>query len=506
MKLWLKTFLLLFHFLIVAALWPHPAIAAKEVCLDAVQFEKVATQFNFIGFEPQAASRCKPSAKIYKVFEALIFIQNIKWGSRLEKSKYNMNLLSNDWMNELKRNIQNFVYIDPQSPWKNVCDKAFAFVEPGKPKIYLCDNFFKDGDVGLLEGKPRGLLPRVGTIMHEMWHVSNLVDHVECGGLDQGCDHSMEAKGSLALELEVYVKLALSAANLSAEQRSGAHTLAFFLAGRNFVHPPYEGPTGERGLLIQTEDRKIYFLGDRTGLIEMFTDAGIDRLLRFDRDHLIQVDSKGLRGDLLRHTATFPKIPYIEQIANGFRHFSSPFIDFHDFFRPLKADKNEIIDLYVSSEDLNQTLVFITSSRDIELHSYDGKTGLVKKQSLSLPKGEIPQFVRDPGLDDSWTGSGLEILSQSGRRFKISNESGSKNKPLEEISKFPKNSKDHFSIELEKVDGSVELASFQIDQKGNLCRKTSANPRCLAVKAAAHLKFSRFLMTTYYSYSKIPDL
>jgi len=506
MKHWLKTFLLLFHFLIVVAVWPHPALAAKDVCLDAAQFERVATQFNFIGFESPADNRCNPSAKIYKTFEALIFIQNIKWGSRLEKSKYNLDLLGNDWMNELKRNIQSIVYIDPQSPWKYVCAKAFAFVEPGKSKIYLCDNFFKDGDVSQLEDKPRGLLPRVGTIMHELWHASNLVDHLECGGLDQGCDHSVGAKGSFALELEVYVKLALSAANLSAEQRSGAHALAFFLASRNFVHPPYEGPSGERGFLIQTDDRKIYFLGDRTGLIEMFTDAGIGRLLRFDRDHLIQIDSKGLRGDILRHKYTFPKVPYIKQIANGFRPFSAPFIDFHDFFRPLKGEKNEIVDLYSSSEDLNQKLVFITSSGDIQLHSYDGKTGLVKKQSLSLPKGEIPQFVRDPGLDDSWTGDGLEILTQSGRRFKISSTSGSKSEALEEISKFPKNSKDQFSIQLEKADGSVELASFQIDQKGNLCRKTSANPRCLAVKAAAHLKFSRFLMTTYYSYSKIPDL
>jgi hypothetical protein len=236
----------------------------KRNCLLGSDVARVRSKFT-INVEPKA-DLCDPSGKTRKIFDALLFIENLQLNNQIPKP-WNQGILSPgfaDYVVELSPLILD-ARLAGKRHYDEDCKQAgfAAFVVPSEgrtledakwaKKMFICPSFYADTG-------SYGFLGMISSLVHESRHHLGF-DHVKCTNpnsslylRDGACDPSMKFKGAYAAGIEALLQIGFTATDLPPAVRENAVYLAYSMAVNNINESPFDKTNAE-----------LVFVRDRSG-------------------------------------------------------------------------------------------------------------------------------------------------------------------------------------------------------------------------------------------------
>ncbi|KHD87023.1 MAG: hypothetical protein OM95_16720 [Bdellovibrio sp. ArHS] len=185
---------------ILFTLFSCTSFAQESTCLKARDVERIQKK---IKISLQGTDNyCDPNNPKYTFVNAILFIEGLDLKGPIVPSPWNQDILPSRWQDYF------FSRIKEVRNGSN-CGPAMAYVVWNNPAMYLCPV--------MQDSAYSSVTTLVGTMMHEARHVDGY-GHEKCEeGQYKGqrfCDKAITDKGSYAVSIEVFSKLAVSARNI----------------------------------------------------------------------------------------------------------------------------------------------------------------------------------------------------------------------------------------------------------------------------------------------------
>ena len=217
---------------------------AAESCLDETLIREVRQQVTIVTKDGDRFDRCASDTNTYKALRALIFLKTVRFSSDNFPHPFNQNILPVDFWSYFSARVHTVEEGD------KYCEETgfTAYIDRKKPKrIFLCPPFFSHR---------QSFFEAIGTLIHEVRHFEGH-DHVTCtqgpkkGGVGL-CDASFNGKGSYAVEVEAYTKLALLSNAVTVGEKVDLKSMALIYVNEVFNKPVL--PNAMSALVLQALD------------------------------------------------------------------------------------------------------------------------------------------------------------------------------------------------------------------------------------------------------------
>ena len=233
-------------------LLPHTARAEIQEELGCVPAEKAAKYVQLLGVQTEQfgpLELCESTNLNKKLLDAIHSLELGRF-SRTSASPLTRRVVEGDYLPYLTERIDRVE--------RNGCsgdETVVACVKPGQTTMHLQDYFFRLPAVN-----------RVGTLLHEARHIDGF-PHVDCesgplAGSPGGCDPRWAYRGSYAVELEYYARVALEGENFHPVYRTIARASAVALMEENFNEAPAQ-PRERLAIVHKDGGGLSLFDGDR---------------------------------------------------------------------------------------------------------------------------------------------------------------------------------------------------------------------------------------------------
>lgn len=245
------------------------AVRADAACLDAREANAIRSEIAVEIAGTKKTDLCDANSKAYKLFETLLFIKNIRFKNRQLDSHLDQGLLARGFWTYL--NEQGLKRIVESNDTTCARPDVYGYVDQqNKPNVItLCPLFFD---------KKAAVPDRVQLLLHESRHFDGH-SHVDCRsgfwkGTKQGCDESIQAKGSYAVSAESMARVGLLSTNLSKAARASSKLLALGYSQNRFNQPVFRG-SARAVYLTDTDNRAFLYNGKSLYSTQFIEDAAI---------------------------------------------------------------------------------------------------------------------------------------------------------------------------------------------------------------------------------------
>lgn len=185
---------------------------AADACLDQRVMDSVKEKVTLVGDNWETFDPCNASSNTYKMWETLSLIKQMTFANgRINIGPLNQDILPTDFWGYFSGRVS---YMVNEAECRDGI-VAFVFGGLNDRVVHLCPLFYEPS---------QNVYDRVETILHEARHFEGF-RHVTCNrgprlGKDGACDNNIQEKGSYAVTVESFAKMALLADGVPAPMRA----------------------------------------------------------------------------------------------------------------------------------------------------------------------------------------------------------------------------------------------------------------------------------------------
>lgn len=230
--------------------------AQTKACLDSIDVQEIDKAVGVHVPGETDLDPCNFKSVKYKLYEALIFVKNLKFKAQSSKISLNQDILPTDFWTYFENRASHINYVTNAT---DCSDTILAYVNASRNdgNVYICPSLVKD---------TYSLYERVSTLMHEVRHFDNH-PHVHCTrgpkkhSSSRGCDEKIQDKGSYAVTVESLIKTANLAKGLSTATQSFIKISALEKIDSSFNLTPI--PNGYTAIYLANKDKAYLYDGKK---------------------------------------------------------------------------------------------------------------------------------------------------------------------------------------------------------------------------------------------------
>lgn len=231
---------------------------AADACLDQKVMDSVKANISLEGDNWEPLDPCNASSNTYKMWEVLSLIKQITFKeTKINVGPLNQDILPSDFWGYFSEHVSYMVNED------SCRDGVVAFVFGGMQDrtVHLCPLFYENS---------QNVYDRAETILHEARHFEGF-RHVTCArgpriGKAGACDNFIEEKGSYAVTVESFAKMALLAEGVPGPARAQLKNQAV-VYDEAFNKPIL--PDGFQSTYMLSKDKQKAFMFDGAKAFEV---------------------------------------------------------------------------------------------------------------------------------------------------------------------------------------------------------------------------------------------